>query len=76
MHPSGWDEDLTISADKLALKAEKHKKFTFLTESNIKKKICKVKKTEMEEVKVMEQKLNKGLSENVVWIATTKYILF
>ena len=28
----------------------------------------------MEEVKVMQQKLNKRLSENVVWIATAKYI--
>ena len=28
----------------------------------------------MEELQVMEQKLNKRLSENVVWIATVKYI--
>ena len=62
----GEIEDLTISADKLALKAEKHKNFTYLTESNEKKKICKAKKTEMEELKVMEQKLNKRLSENIV----------
>ena len=62
----GEIEDLTISADKLALKAEKHKNFTYLTESNAKKKICKAKKTEMEELKVMEQKLNKRLSENIV----------
>ena len=62
----GEIEDLTISADKLALKAEKHKNFTYLTESSEKKKICKVKKTEMEELKVMEQKLNKRLSENVI----------
>ena len=72
----GEIEDLTISADKLALKAEKHKNFTYLTESNAKKKICKAKKTEMEELKVMEQKLNKRLSENIVRIATTKYIMF
>ena len=50
-------EDIAISADKLALKAEKHKTFTYLTESNEKKKICKAKNTEMEELK---------LSENVV----------
>ena len=59
-------EDLTISADKLALKAEKHRSFTYLTESNQKKKIYKAKKTEMEELKVMEQKLNKRLSHSVV----------
>ena len=62
----GEIEDLTISADKLALKAEKHKNFTYLTESNEKKKICKAKKTEMEELGVIEQKLNKRLSENIV----------
>ena len=62
----GEIEDLTINADKLALKAEKHKNFNYLTESNENKKICKLKKTEMEELKVMEQKLNKRLSENVV----------
>ena len=52
----GEIEDLTIIVDKLALKAEKHKNLTYLTESNEKKKICKAKKTEMEELIVMEQK--------------------
>ena len=52
----GEIEDLTIIADKLALKAEKHKNLTYLTESNEKKKICKAKRTEMEELIVMEQK--------------------
>ena len=47
----GEIKDLTISADKLALKAEKHKNFTYLTESNEEKKICKAKKTEMEDEK-------------------------
>ena len=70
----GEIEDLTISADKLALKAEKHKNFTYLMESNEEKKIWKVKKTEMEELKVVEQKLNKSLSENIVWIATATYM--
>ena len=50
----GEIEGLTIRADKLALKAEKHKNFTYVTESNEKNKICKTKKTEMEELKVME----------------------
>ena len=62
----GEIEDFTISANKLGLKAEKYKNFTNLTESNEQKKICKAKKTELEELKVMEQKLNKRLSENVV----------
>ena len=62
----GEIEDLTISADKLALKAEKHKSFTYLMESNEEKKNLKVKKAEMEELKVVEQKLNKSLSENIV----------
>ena len=52
----GEIEDLTIIADKLALKAEKHKNLTYLTESNEKKKICKAKRTEMEELIVTEQK--------------------
>ena len=63
----GEIEDLTISADKLALKAEKHKNFTYWAESD--KKICKTKKgsgTKMVELKVMEQKFNKILSEVVV----------
>ena len=34
----GEIEDFTMSADKLALKAENHKNFTYLTESNKKKK--------------------------------------
>ena len=54
----GEIEGLTISADKLALKAEKHKNFTYMTESNEKNKICEAKKIEMAELKVMEQKLN------------------
>ena len=62
----GEIEVLTISADKLVLKAEKLKNFAYLTESNEKKKIYKAKRTEMEELKVMEQKLNKRLSENIV----------
>ena len=35
-----------------------------------------MKKTEMEELNMMEQKLNKRLSENIAWIATAKYIVF
>ena len=54
----GEIEDFTISADKLALKAEKHKNFAYLTESN-KKENLQGENTEMEELKVVEQKLNK-----------------
>ena len=51
----GEIEDLTMSAYKLALKAEKHKNFTYLVESNKKKReFARWKKTEMEELKVME----------------------
>ena len=57
------------------MEAEKNS-FTYLSESNERKKICKMKKTEMEELNMMEQKLNKRLSENIVWIATAKYIVF
>ena len=57
----GEIEDLTISADKLALKTEKHKKFTYLTESNKKKENLQGENTEMEELKVTEQRLNKRL---------------
>ena len=52
-------ENLTISADTPAFKAEKHNNFTYLTKSNNNNKKFKVKRTEMEELKVMEQKLNK-----------------
>ena len=64
-------EDLTISTDKLVLNS-----FTYLEESNEKKKIYKAKKTEIEELKMIEQNLNKSLSQNVVRIAMTKYVVF
>ena len=53
----GEIENLTVSADKLALKAEKWKNLAYLMELNEKKKVCKVKRTEIEKLKVM--KLNK-----------------
>ena len=40
----GEIEDLTVSADKIALKAEKRKNFTYLTESNKKRKFARRKR--------------------------------
>ena len=50
-------ENVTVSADKLALKAEKWKNLAYLMELNKKRKISKVKRTEIEKLRVM--KLNK-----------------
>ena len=50
-------ENLTVSADKLALKAEKWKNLAYLMELNKKRKISKEKRTEIEKLRVM--KLNK-----------------
>ena len=51
-------ESLTKESDKLAIKAEKHSNFDLLKESNQKKKLCKAKQKEIEELDVMEKNIS------------------
>ena len=52
-------ETLSSEEDKLAPKAENESNFSYLLESNNKKKICTEKQTEISELEKMENDLSK-----------------
>ena len=52
-------QDLTQEADKLAIKAEKKSDLTYLSQSNNKKRLCKQKQKEVNELNEMEEQLLK-----------------